>query len=170
MPDPTAATHVFVGMFRPPWSEVLKYLSQPRAVGVVPTCPHGHELKWNWGAVWNDAQRCWEFGCFDTPVYVTIEEVLKAKPHSVWTRTWRSAGEGVAMKHLLETTLKFVATSSKLASPYEGIMRIERTVELLREHFLGKKDERNLASTLLYDCLRFLRDGCGFTFESKETP
>jgi len=74
------------------------------------------------------------------------------------------------MKHLLETTLKFVATSSKLASPYEGIMRIERTVELLREHFLGKKDERNLASMLLYDCLRFLRDGCGFTFESKETP
>jgi hypothetical protein len=77
MSEPTAATHVFVGMFRPKWETVPEEQWNPRLY-----CPHGHILTDtvyvdHGGSECSIRKKCWEDGCFDTPVYVTIEEALK---------------------------------------------------------------------------------------------
>lgn len=68
MSTPSPETHVFVGMFRPQWRDP--------SGGYVCVCPRGHSR----GAIaGGDPRTCWENGCYDTPVYKTIEEVVRMR-------------------------------------------------------------------------------------------
>lgn len=72
---PTANTHVFVGTFRPTPQDISAIVSRARADAAYKIyCPLGHG---NYDA--NGIWKCWSNGCYDTPVYKTIEEVVRMK-------------------------------------------------------------------------------------------
>jgi len=76
---PSPETHVFVGMFRPPFSEACAIEhSTPRNGGSV---RYGDALNYHClAAIGGDKHReLWLLGRYDTPVYKTIEEVVAMK-------------------------------------------------------------------------------------------
>lgn len=74
-PPPSAATHVFVGMYRPTLEEIDRIIANGVAEKIY-YCPFGHEARYM--RYWvNLAKKCWKSGCYDTPVYVTVKDLLK---------------------------------------------------------------------------------------------
>lgn len=69
--EPTAKTHVYIGTFRRTHSQMEEFIDS--CSGSV-MCPFSH-IQSTVQGLW----KCWSDGCFDEPVYRTIEEVLKAK-------------------------------------------------------------------------------------------
>ncbi len=69
MTAPTAETHVFIGMFRPPFESF-------HASGC-PAC--GQRFYTSVGYFSSAARECWQLGHFDQPCYRTHEEVVKMR-------------------------------------------------------------------------------------------
>lgn len=73
---PSPETHVFIGMFRPPWEEVRKNPPdkiEPRWV----LHPDNPMLLVKIGG--SQHREKWQRGDYDTPVYRTHEEVVKMR-------------------------------------------------------------------------------------------
>lgn len=69
---PTAFTHVFIGTFRPPLGTVMEMpINNCQCCGVE-YCACGSLFPMR-------RVECWRQGCYDEPVYITIEEALKRK-------------------------------------------------------------------------------------------
>lgn len=69
--DVSPETHVFVGTFRPPMTDIVKF-GDSCAGHYQVFCPMRH---FHYDS--NGLLECWRRGCFDTPVYKTIEEVVR---------------------------------------------------------------------------------------------
>jgi hypothetical protein len=80
---PSPETHVFVGMFRPEWAATLKRCRQ--AAAQCPYCEVGFFIKahYAYDGVRAQARECYQAGHFDTPVYKTIEEVVRMKDDEI---------------------------------------------------------------------------------------
>lgn len=85
MTEPTAATHVFVGMFRPVWES---FVAEWKAKH-----PNAHAVT-QFGTPW--LKNNWSNGDFDEPVYVTIEEALRRMGR---TALWSAATDAVLSAH-----------------------------------------------------------------------
>lgn len=88
MPDaPTAETHCCIGMFRPPFADVLdaqKRLKWTYSDGRVYEAGKFGYVKSEYTHPWHKdgvdkLKQDWLLGYFDTPVYKTHEEVIRAK-------------------------------------------------------------------------------------------
>lgn len=74
-PKPTNRTHVYVGQYRPTPEEILQ-IEQQCILDGVQYCPMGHKCKY--ASSWHfQLRRCWKQGCYDTPAYVPIHDLLK---------------------------------------------------------------------------------------------
>lgn len=76
MSTPSPETHVFVGMFRPPFADVLQSAMKDYPWG----WPEGQTC-WDWHGS-RGIEKCreaWLLGRFDTCVYKTIEEVVRMR-------------------------------------------------------------------------------------------
>lgn len=73
-PKTSAKTHVFIGVYRPTFEEMKKIETHCILEGVL-SCPCGHSVKYR--ASWYQRMmRCWKEGCYDTPVHVSIRDML----------------------------------------------------------------------------------------------
>lgn len=74
---PTPETHVFIGMFRPPWHSILTDAKdRNRAMGylICSGCEMEHYTENRAYTVM--LRNCWQDGHFDTPQYATREEII----------------------------------------------------------------------------------------------
>jgi hypothetical protein len=71
---PSPKTHVFIGMYRPTEVEILDLIDRHMA-DFHSCCPFGHKCKFkkSWPYM---ARNCWRAGCFDSPVYMTIRDLV----------------------------------------------------------------------------------------------
>ena len=77
MSTPSPETHVFVGMFRPPFPEVLEFMMKVNKHGWIKNgCYHGWDDR---GGGIDLCREAWLFGRYDEPVYKTIEEVVRMR-------------------------------------------------------------------------------------------
>ncbi len=72
---PSPETHVFVGMFRPQFHECLKQARDRDPMG---WCEGEILHLWQRDGI-EKCRHAWLFGRWDTPVYKTIEEVVRMK-------------------------------------------------------------------------------------------
>lgn len=77
MSEPSPETHVFIGMFRPPFPEALTLAMKEHKYGW-PCSNMPASIPWSHGGV-EKCREAWLFGHYDTPVYKTIEEVVRMR-------------------------------------------------------------------------------------------
>lgn len=76
MSEPSPETHVYVGMFRPPFAQALREAMDGDSSGWI----EGQRIYyWHGGAGVDKCREAWLFGHFDEPVYKTIEEVVRMR-------------------------------------------------------------------------------------------
>lgn len=73
MSNPTAETHVYIGVFRPPWDEVKQLERQIVTNG----CRCGCSFACPYVIQFDKLHEHYDRGCFDEPVYKTHEEMMR---------------------------------------------------------------------------------------------
>ena len=74
---PTETDAIFIGTQRPTRDAAIARWKESKH-----TCPMGHELTYTGTSIiasWkHEPQNCWKNGCYDDPVYVSLNELIAA--------------------------------------------------------------------------------------------